>query len=582
MNVTQTIKINEKVVSDQFIFSIEINKCVNKITNAIIKLLDGVPAKEDFKLSDSQDYIPGSPVIINIGYDSDESIVFSGYVVKQNLQTVSDGPLLILHCKDESFKMAIGRKSDVFENITDSNLIKQLIENYSLTADVDSTSYENKEIVQWYCSDWDLMVMRAEVNGLIVITDQNKVSVKKPNTSQSKIITLTYGKDIYDIDVMADAKTQYSKVQANAWDIKSLQVINANASDPSVSLPGNLSPSKMAEFSDKDVFSLQTTANLEQTEIQNWADACLLKSRLSFISGEVKFQGNSAVLPGTIIELAGMGERFNGNAFVWEVTQTVEGGNWFTEVTLGADANWYTANTADIESPKAAGLLPGVSGLQNGIVKQINSDPLNEFRVLVTLPLVNNKTVWARLCTTYATSNAGTYFFPEVGDEVLLGFFNEDPRFPVILGSMYSSSKQSPFTPESTNATKAIVSKNGVKIIFDDEKKALTIVTPQNNTIVLSDDEKSISLNDQNGNKIEMNSSGITIQSASNIVLKASENVNIEATSNISIQATNALDLKGLNVSGSADAQMVMKGEASSEFSASGEVTIKGAMVMIN
>lgn len=582
MNVTQTIKINGKVISDQFVFSVEVSKCVNKITSAIIKLLDGAPAKEDFKLSDSQDYVPGSPITINAGYDSDESVIFSGYVIKQNLQTVSDGPLLILHCKDESFKMTIGRKSDVFENITDSSLISQLIGNYGLTASVDSTSYQNKEIVQWYCSDWDLMLMRAEANGLIVITDQNKVSVKKPDTSQSKIITLTYGKDIYDIDVMADAKTQYSKVKANAWDVKSLQVINADASDPSVSLPGNLSPSKMADFSDKDVFNLQTTANLEQTEIQNWADACLLKSRLSFISGEVKFQGNSDVLPGTIIELAGMGERFNGNAFVWEVIHTIETGNWFTEVKLGANANWYADETAQIESSRAAGLLPGVSGLQNGIVKQIDSDPVNEFRVMVTLPLVNNKTVWARLSTTYATSNAGTYFFPEVGDEVLLGFFNDDPRFPVILGSMYSSTKQAPYTPESKNGTKAIVSKNGVKIIFDDEKKVLTLVTPQSNTIVLSDDEKSISLNDQNGNKIEMNSSGITIQSASNIVLKASENITAEATSDISVKANNALDLKGLNVTGSAEAQMVMKGEASSELSASGNVTVKGAMVMIN
>ena len=179
MNVTKTIKINGNVISDQFVFSVEISKCVNKITSAIIKLIDGVAAKEDFKLSDSNDCIPGSPVIINIGYDSDESVVFSGYIVKQNLQTVSDGPLLILHCKDESFKMTIGRKSDVFENITDSDLISQLIGNYKLTASVDSTTYENKEIVQWYCSDWDLMVMRAEVNGLIVLTDQNKVSVKK-------------------------------------------------------------------------------------------------------------------------------------------------------------------------------------------------------------------------------------------------------------------------------------------------------------------------------------------------------------------------------------------------------------------
>jgi uncharacterized protein involved in type VI secretion and phage assembly len=220
--------------------------------------------------------------------------------------------------------------------------------------------------------------------------------------------------------------------------------------------------------------------------------------------------------------------------------------------------------------------------LQNGVVKQIDSDPNNEFRVLVTIPIMNNKTVWARLANLYATSGSGTYFYPEVGDEVILGFFNEDPRFPVILGSMYSSSKAPPYTPDSKNETKAIVSKSLVKIVLDEEKKSLSLTTPANNSIVLSDDAKSITLSDQNGNKIEMTSSGITIQSASDITIKANQNINTSATASISVSATNDLTLSGLSVSGTAQTQMTMKGTASAEFSASGEVVVKGAMVMIN
>jgi Rhs element Vgr protein len=583
MNVNISVFVNNKKILDQLVLSTQINKQANKISSATIKLLDGSTAKEDFKLSDDDDYSPGNPVSVKIGYGSNQSVVFSGSIVKQNLQvTENSGSMLILHCKDDSFKMAIGRKNATYENATDSDLIGQIISKYGLQKSVDSTSYTNKEIVQWYCSDWDFIVTRAEVNGMIVVTDQDKVTVQKPDTSKKAAVKLTYGVDIYDIDLTADAKSQYSKVQASSWDPKSQKLISANAKTPAVKLPGNFDPTKMASFADSDTFILQTTNTLEQDEIQNWADACLLKSRLSFITGNITFQGNGDAVPGGMLEIEGVGTRFKGNAFVWAVEHNIKSGTWLTEATLGADLNWYSEETENVEAPVAAGLLPGVNGVQNGVVKQIDSDPNNEFRVLVTIPLLSNKTVWARLANLYGTSAAGSYFYPEIGDEVILAFFNDDPRFPVILGSLYSSAKNPPYTPEAKNNTKAIVTKSKLKVIFDEEKKSITLITPQNNSVVLSDDNKSITLTDQNSNKIEMNSSGITIQSASKITIKAQKDITVQATNDIQVSATNELDLKGLNVNGTAEGQMVMKGNATSEFSASGQVTIKGTMVMIN
>ena len=50
--------------------------------------------------------------------------------------------------------------------------------------------------------------------------------------------------------------------------------------------------------------------------------------------------------------------------------------------------------------------------------------------------------------TTLATLDAGkergTFFRPEIGDEVVVGFLNDDPRHPVILGMCHSSAKPAP------------------------------------------------------------------------------------------------------------------------------------------
>ncbi len=80
---------------------------------------------------------------------------------------------------------------------------------------------------------------------------------------------------------------------------------------------------------------------------------------------------------------------------------------------------------------------PAVRGLINGTVKKMYDDPLGQFRVLVDVPMFNNygEGIWARLANFYSTSGAGAFFMPEVGDEVVVGFLNEDPCSPVILES---------------------------------------------------------------------------------------------------------------------------------------------------
>lgn len=565
------------------VLSIDIKKEVNRISSATIVLLDGNPASESFPISDSADFVPGTPITIKAGYHDSQSVVFGGIIIKHSIRAKHmQSPRLIIECKDDAVKMTIGRNNAIYENSTDSDVIGKLISNHGLQKSVESTSYQNKELIQYYCTDWDFMVSRADVNGLIVTTDQGKVTVAKPDSSKSPVLELTYGDTILGFDAEVDARTQYPAVQASSWNQKSQSLLQVSAQDPGVTTPGNFSPSTLAGVIGISTFNLQSTSPLEQSDIQNWANACLLKSRFSLMKGNIRFQGSALALPGAMVQLAGTGTRFDGNAIISKVSHNIEGGNWFTTVELGLHNAWFTETQPDIQSPLASGILPGISGLQNGVVKQIQSDPDNEFRVLVTVPMLNNSTVWARLANLYATSGAGSFFYPEVGDEVVLGFFNEDPRFPVILGSLYSSSKAPAYTPDEKNTNKAIVSKAQVKITIDDQKKSITITTPANNTIVLSDDQKSITMSDQNSNKIEMTSSGITIQSNSDITIKANQNISMSATSNITASATADLKLSGLTVSGTANTQLVMKGTASAELSASGEVTVKGAMVMIN
>jgi phage gp45-like len=121
-----------------------------------------------------------------------------------------------------------------------------------------------------------------------------------------------------------------------------------------------------------------------------------------------------------------------------------------------------------------------------------------------------------------------------------------------------------------------------MKIEFENEKKEITIQTPGNNMIRISDDAKGMTLCDQNNNKIEMNNGGIIIESAKDLTFKAKANIVIDAGNNLESKAKANLTLKGMKIEGTAQTEMTMKGTAKAEFSASGQAILKGGLVLIN
>jgi uncharacterized protein involved in type VI secretion and phage assembly len=152
----------------------------------------------------------------------------------------------------------------------------------------------------------------------------------------------------------------------------------------------------------------------------------------------------------------------------------------------------------------------------------------------------------------------------------------------VILGSLYSAKHAPPYELTADNFTKAIVTKSKLKVEFDDDKKIISILTPGNNKIVLSDEDQSILVQDQTGNKVELSSSGIVLDSPKDIKISATGKISMQATGEISMTSQADIKASGLNIEHSANVGITAKGGASAELSAGGNTTVKGAMVMIN
>jgi len=553
------------------IISISVNKAVNKVPVAKIVLSDGDMVNEDFELSAGEDFVPGTEIEIHGGYHNIEDLIFKGIVIKHgikfNSETTSE---LILELKDVCVKMTVGRKNKYFEELTDSDIIEEILGQYSdLEPDIEATDLEHKEMVQYNCTDWDFILSRADVNGKLVFVDDGKITIKTPDLSEDAKLILQQGHNIFEFEAEIDARRQLSATKSKSWDYVNQEVIESEGEDPGLTEQGNLSGSDLADIIGLENFEMIHPGQVITEELQAWSNAKLLRSRLAKIRGKAKIIGYSDIKPGDLIEFGGFGNRFNGKAFVSAITHTVtENSKWYTNIQFGLSDDWYASLYDNIIDKPASGLLPAIQGLHYGIVTNIHEDPDGEARVKVKIPVISTEEegVWARVSTLDAGDSRGSFFRPEPEDEVIVGFINNDPRDPVILGMLHSSAKPPPITPAEENNEKGFITRDELKLLFDDDKKSITLVTPNGNTIVLSDDEGSILIQDENDNKIELCSDGINIESAGDINIKATGDVNVE----------------GANISNTANSQFTAEGSSGAEVSTSGQAVIKGSVVAIN
>lgn len=573
------------------VLSIQVEKRVNRIARAKIVILDGQADTGTFDASSSSTFVPGAEITIDAGYDGANTTIFKGIVTKQSIRIdEAVGSALEVECRDAAVKMIIGRKSATFAPQKDSDTISSIIGTYpglsASVTDTASTTNISPELVQYYATDWDFILSRADANGMVVTTLNGTVAVFPPAADTSSALTVTYGQGLMEFNADLDALTQVSSVKASAWDYTNQALSTAEANN-NITGPGNLSGQSLSSVVGLSNYQLQTCASLQDTDLTSWGQAQVVKIGYAKIQGEAKFQGTAVVDPGKYITLAGVGDRFNGLHFVSGVVHNISNGNWLTEASIGMSPEWFTEEP-DVVSPSAAGLLPGTRGLFNGVVTAMYNDPNNQYRIKVNLPLFDpaQQGIWARLSNFYSTSNAGVFFLPEIGDEVVVGFLNEDPRFPVILGSLYSDSKIKPFTglqPNETNSLKAIVSKSGIYIQFDDDNKVLTVQTPGNNKMVFNDTDKQISVSDENSNSIVMSAEGITIKSPKTISIQADQQINVTGTQGITASAANGdVQLTGMNIKGTADMQYSAAGGQTMALNGGTELTMQSAMIMIN
>ena len=199
-----------------------------------------------------------------------------------------------------------------------------------------------------------------------------------------------------------------------------------------------------------------------------------------------------------------------------------------------------------------------IAGVVPGIVTN-NQDPEEMGRVKRYFPWLSddNETDWVRVATLMTGSGRGTFFLPEVGDEVLVAFEHGDINQPYVIGALWNGVAPPPETnSDGKNNIRKIRSRSGHEIIFNDDDTAgqekIEIHTNAGHKIVLDDSigQEKIEIIDKTGsNKITIDSvqNSINIESAMQLKIKANV-VEIEGTTSLTLKSNAALTIQGLPV----------------------------------
>ena len=174
----------------------------------------------------------------------------------------------------------------------------------------------------------------------------------------------------------------------------------------------------------------------------------------------------------------------------------------------------------------------------------------------------------ARVMMPMASGQYGMHFFPEPGDEVVVGFYAGDTNMPIILGALYNKDKKPPAQAKesSSNDLRTIVSRSGHELTFDDTQGAqkLTVRTQGGHSIVFDDAPAGpkITITSSQGKTVVIDDTPpgrLSLQTPTcAITLAEPGTISIQATGTITLSATAiSLDAATLSLGSGAGSPMI-------------------------
>ncbi len=515
---------------------------------------------------------PGAEVEIAVEGQgaTDDTPLLLGNVVTIECDYDEVGARVIVRGYDASHQLHLGRKTQVFRNVTDDDIFKQVVEQAGLTVGtVEPTTEVHEHVTQPNVTAWEFLTARARDVGRDVLVAGKDVLFKTPATSDEAPSEagadadpgsidprhLVYGFNLVSFHGRISSAEQVGKFEVRGYDEERKEAVVGTAQ------PGTIAagvaggdPQKLGTIFGEPAFVNVTRAKTAR-EAEDAAKTLAERIGSAFAEVDGTARGSTALRAGVAVRVARVSDEFNGAYVLSRVRHVLDRTGYRTHFTvsgrhdrslLGLVSNG--AGTNGNGNGSGHGAAPGhrsMNTLVRGIVSA-NADPEKLARVKVELPWLDAdfSSHWAPVMQLGAGPDSGTMFLPAVGDEVLVGFEHGNIDRPFVLGGLFNPIDKPPeyghFLDDGKVIGRGIVSRKGHEINFQD-----------------ADDNLGITIHVVNGSRTPVVSIGLNADDSKLV---------IQSEGNVEVQAEREIKLSGQKIT----------------VEAKGDLVLKGAMVKIN
>ncbi|MBH2656209.1 MULTISPECIES: contractile injection system protein, VgrG/Pvc8 family [Serratia] len=434
---------------DAFVEQIQMRHAVNEIPSATVVLNIPVDAPSDHTRFEHVMHLcrVGESVTVKMA----KLTVFDGVVGALKItQTTKDKRQITVRLKSRLQRLKATHHNRLWKARQDTALVSELLKEHEVSVNsIALPAHESEQRCQWNSTDWHFLRAVLGLHGawLWPHTD-GRVTVKVPQLGgRSHSVSAKsepHGVTLLDAEWEYSGLNQPQKMTTQSWDLSKQAVVKMTAK-PQALGQGGLAPSTVKALGAHGgtLLTGQWEGGQQQSAVDGWfagQQAQAVKLRLT-LEGCLDWQ------VGDTVTLSHFGHPLDGKAIV-------------TQVEFNCDLNARQGRTIiGVGLDEAAASAPPLvtpSGLMVAKVAPYRTDPRGKSwnRLPVTVPVLGAEILWARMGHVYASDNSGVTFYPEAGDEVVLGFVGD---MPVIMASLHSPKRKAAIDPDEKNAKKGMV-----------------------------------------------------------------------------------------------------------------------------
>ena len=373
-------------------------------------------------------------------------------------------------------------------------------------------------LVQYWQSDFDLLRETAERSGSYFYLHDGVLQLLSLDGLEDTAIALALGHSLVEAEVDVNADGACREVETLAWDpwlatprsgqatrARSGREVNAEA-DPAAT---GGEPRRI----------LAGRALQDDREAEALAQAELDRRTANEVVFTGVANGNPALRPGARVEVRGLAPAVSGRYVLTQAVHRIDRRHGYLS---------ELDTAVPVSTPSAR-----LSQVSYGVVNDV-ADPAGLGRVRVTLPgFADVLSAWLEVLLPAAGRDKGIIALPDVGDHVLVLFADGDPAQGVVLGGLYG--EQTP--PDDAGVMAGAV-------------KQYVLRTPAGQRVCLDDDARSVRIENEGGEFVEMNPDGLQAgdRNGSLLSLEAGQ-VRLHAATDLDIAAPGrAITIRGRSI----------------------------------